>query len=135
MNPSRTELLLWCSPYWPHSEQYGTGAVRPLNGLAPPYQILVPGLKLLRVTVNSNVRLWLPLKQAQFTVKMRWGWAGQVLQFQHWHPKTGIQTPRGFSDPCTSPGVSLEGRRVLAVVGCASLGLFLLHIILVSLEH
>lgn len=66
---------------------------------------------------------------------MRWGWAGQVLQVQHWHPKTGIQTPRGFSGPCTGPGVSLEGRRVLAVVGCASLGLFLLHIILVSLEH
>lgn len=43
------------------------------------------------------------------------GWAGQVLQVLHWHPKAGIQTPGGFSGACTGPGVSLEGRRVLAV--------------------
>lgn len=49
------------------------------------------------------------------------GWAGQVLQVQHWHPKAGIQTPRGFSGPCTGPGVSLEGGRVSALPlwGCS----------------
>lgn len=62
------------------------------------------------------------------------GWAGQVLQVRHWHPKAEIQTPRGFSGPCIGPGVSLECRRVLAVASCASLGLFKLHIILMSSE-
>lgn len=48
------------------------------------------------------------------------GWAGQVLQVQRWRPKAGIRTSRGFSGPCTGPGVSPEGRRVSAVLlwGC-----------------